>query len=144
MNVQLLFNFLAVGPTLVAIIVCLTIGGRAERTGGLIVAANLAATWAVQVSIAQAPPWGFLLIDLLTAAALLWVTLSYPEKLWPGVAAVSVVLGAAFSATRLIDFPLSEFAYLAALNISSLIVSGSLITGSVLNRRRAPDLNPPG
>ena len=95
----------------------------------------MAATWTVQVLIARAPPWGFLLIDLLTAAALLWVTLSYPEKLWPGVAAVSLVLGAAFSATRLIDFPLSEFAYLAALNISGLIASGAMITGAVLHRR---------
>jgi hypothetical protein len=82
----------------------------------------------------RAPLYSFLCVDLLTALGLAWVMLRNPEKLWPGVAACAQILVVVLSATRAIDYPLSERAYLIALGLCSMLGMGSLAIGAAVSR----------
>jgi hypothetical protein len=62
------------------------------------------------------------------------LTFRYPDKLWPGLAACAQTLVVAFSATRLLEFPLSETAYLTMLNVSSFAVALALAGGTWASR----------
>ena len=118
-----------------AVVFAIVAGGRAERIGGAIGAANFLLTVLAQgLTGAELPYITLLLIDLAAALAFGALALRFPEKLWPGVAGVAQTMVIVFSATRALDFPLSEEAYAAALNLSSLGVAGSLVAGSFMAR----------
>lgn len=73
-------------------------------------------------------------IDLLSALAFAALTFRNPDRLWPGVAGCGQFLVFVFSATRALEFPLSELAYLCALNISGLTVLAALTLGTIVSR----------
>ena len=77
----------------------------------------------------------------MTAVSLGVLTFKFPEKLWPGIAGCAQLLVFVFSATRVLEFPLSEQGYLIMLNLSSLLGVGSLAVGTWATRwrKREPD-----
>ena len=108
--------------TLGATLFALIVGGRVERLGAGLYAVGVLCTWSAQLFIAQAPFVAFLVIDTATALLLGVLAVRNPEKLWPGVAGVGQTLVVVFSATRALQFPMSETAYIIALNLSALLV----------------------
>lgn len=136
MSPELVLSWFGFASYQVAILVAFVIGGPAERAGGAIAAANvLLTTMAQLLAPDQLPYFAFLAIDLLAAAAFGVLALRAPEKLWPGVAGVGQTMVIVFSATRALDYPLSELAYEAALNLSCVTVGLALAIGAVLARR---------
>jgi len=123
-----------------AVLLGLGLGGRAERAGAGICLVGGLLTVALQTLIADEQLYvAAVTIDLAMAIAFAALAVKVPEKLWPGVAAVSQTLLVAFSATRMLEFPLSEKAYIAALNLSSLGVALSLASGTLVHRLRSHD-----
>jgi hypothetical protein len=116
-----------------------TLGGRPERIAAGIYVANLAATWFAQASGDAAPFYAFMLIDFVAAVGFGWLMLKNPEKLWPGIAACAQLLVFVFSATRALEFPLSETGYLVMLNVCSLLGIGALAAGTWAARWRRGD-----
>lgn len=93
-------------------------------------------TWGGQALGEKAPFGAFMAIDLLTALAFGLLAFRYPEKLWPGLAGCGQFLVFTFSATRALDYPLSEGEYLHALNLSGMLVLASLGFGTWASRWR--------
>jgi len=127
--------FGAVGLTLffaplVTILFASIFGRKPERLGAACYGIGLLLTWGGQMLIQKAPIYLFLGVDLLTAVGLGVITLRNPDKLWPGVAACAQMLVVVFSATRALDFPLSERSYLVMLNLSSLAGLAALAAGT--------------
>ena len=125
---------------MLAVLICtlvfaLAAGGPVERLGAAIAFANVAlAMVARQLFGSDAPIYPFLILDVLTALAFGVLAVRNPEKLWPGVAGVAMTFVMVFSATRAVGFPLSEFAYTTALNLSGLLVQASLAVGTWAHR----------
>lgn len=116
--------------THVAAVLFSAIFGRiAERTGAAIYGASLALTWLVQDLLGTEIRL-FMLIDLSTSVAFGCLATRYPSKLWPGTAACAQFLVFIFSATRAINYPLAETAYLIALNLAGLGLLASLVVGT--------------
>ena len=113
-----------------SIIFALICGRRAERIGGALVGTAVLSTWAAQAVVAKVPLAAFMTIDAGLAVGLAVLTFRYPDKLWPGLAGCAQFLVLIFSVTRLIEFPLSPTAFLAALNLSSLAVHACLAVGT--------------
>ena len=131
-------SLVIIGIGLSALLFAAVFGGKAERNGATLLAGNIALTWIAQASSDQAPLAAFLAIDLATAAAFGYLTFKNPEKLWPGVCGCAQLLIFVFSATRAIDFPMSEQAYLFMLSLSSLLCVGALAAGTWAARWRKP------
>ena len=117
-----------------------SLGARAERWGALVYGLSIGLAWGAQAVGDRTPVYAFMLIDLATCLAFGVIMLRHPDKLWPGLAAVAQLLVFVFSATRVIDFPLSETAYLVMLNVSGLAVASAIAAGTWATRwgRRAP------
>ena len=111
-------------------------GSRSERVGASIYAVSIVVTWSAQLVGDKAPFFIFMGTDLLTAVALGVLTMRNPDKLWPGVAACAHTLVVVFSATRALEFPLSEHTYLVMLNVSSLAGLAALAVGTWAARWR--------
>lgn len=134
-----ILSLVIIGLGLSALLFAAVFGGRAERSGAALLAGNIALTWIAQASAGQAPLLAFLAIDLVTAAGFGYLTFKNPEKLWPGVCGCAQLLIFVFSATRAIDFPMSEQAYLFMLSLSSLLCVGALAAGTWATRWRKSD-----
>lgn len=135
MSPEALLSWLSIAVYASAVLLALVAGGRVERAGAAICLANTLLFFAVQNIAGERLPYGaFLAIDVAAALALGVLALRAPERLWPGVAGVAQSMVIVFSATRALDFPLSEAAYAAALNLSSLAVGLSLAAGVVSHR----------
>jgi hypothetical protein len=109
-------------------------GGKVERLGAGVCGGFMLLTWVAQISL-DAPLYSFLMIDTAMAGAFGVLAVRNPEKLWPGVAGVGQTVVVVFSATRALSFPMSEVAYLVALNLSGLVVAGALGAGTWAARR---------
>jgi len=139
LDVAVILAWLGFLAIIAAIVGGLVLGGPVERRGALICVAGgvlsvgLQARWPDQV-----PFLAMLAIDLGMAIAFTWLALKHPSRLWPGVAAVSLTLLAAFSASRAIGFPLSEQEYRAALNVASIGVALAILGGVWARRRPQP------
>lgn len=144
MPFEAVLNLIVVGMVAFTLLFTAVVGGRVERTGAAIAFANLVATTAAGALIGEdTSPIVYMGIDLSTALAFGALALRNPEKLWPGVAGVAMTFVMVFSATRAIGFPLSPFSYMAALNLSGLLLQGTLIAGACAHRwgrRPAADL----
>lgn len=126
-----ILNLLVIGVLLSTLVFVTVVGGKVERAGAAILAVNVALTFAAQGLLGDhAPIYVLLLLDLAAALGFGALALRNPEKLWPGVAGVAMTFVMAFSATRATGFPLSEFAYLTALNLSSLLVKVAMVAGA--------------
>jgi hypothetical protein len=130
-----IFNLLVILLYVCTMIGAATFGRKAERLAAALLTANMALTWAAQASGDRAPFFAFMAIDLLTAAGLAYIMVKNPDKLWPGVSACAQLLIFVFSATRAIEFPLSEQSYLVMLNFCSLLCIGALAAGTWAARR---------
>jgi hypothetical protein len=106
---------------LLIIAFALAFGAKAERLGGVIFLVSTAATWTIQALGDWAPLPLLMGVDVATVACFTWLTFRYPDKLWPGLTACAQLLMVTFSATRVLDFPLSMTGYLIALNLSALL-----------------------
>jgi hypothetical protein len=132
---EAVLNLIVVGMVAFTLLFTVVIGGRVERTGAGIMFANVSATAVAGALMGVDPsPVVFMVIDICTALAFGALALRNPEKLWPGVAGVAMTFVMVFSATRAIGFPLSPFAYMAALNLSGLLLQGTLIAGACAHR----------
>jgi hypothetical protein len=78
-----------------------------------------------------------LAIDATLAIALL-VLFFFHRRFWVACAFCAQTMLLAFSSSRLIEFPLSAFEYVLALNVSSIMVFGSLLLGTVASRWGPP------
>ena len=136
-------SLLGIAVSVLTLVMAFAFGRRVERIGAMIcVLGGLFTTAAQAVAAGQLPHIAFLLtVDVGMAVAFGVLALSFPEKLWPGVAAVAQTMLIVFTATRALDFPLSPGAYTAAMNLSALAVSLSLAAGVVSERwgRRRPN-----
>jgi hypothetical protein len=119
---------------LVSLLLASTVGGKAEKLGAAIFGLALALTWGAQMLGERASYPIFLAIDFGAAAAAGALTIRFPDKLWPGIAGCAQFLVLTFSITRALNFPLSETAYLYALNLSGSLVWGSLLAGTWASR----------
>jgi hypothetical protein len=116
-------------------------GGWPERSAALIIFAATVSTWVAQGQAGATPEGAFLLIDTIAAVALV-VVLLRSKLFWAGVACCANMLMLAFTATRFFDFPLSEDGYVVMLQVSSLLVSLSLIYGTWNRRWGQQDVTP--
>ena len=107
-------------------------GRRAERLGAALYLGVALLTWGLEWGVGINPALK-LVTDLTLAFALAFLLIRY-KKLWIGVACVATTLFCAFSATRLVGFPLSPFGYILALNLSSLIALVALAAGTWVER----------
>jgi hypothetical protein len=143
LSIAVFLSFLSIGMFLLSVLLALALGRSAERMGALVCAGGGVLTLVAQgVAVGGLPYLAFLSIDCSMAIAFGVLALRFPEKLWPGVAGVAQTLVVTFSATRALHFPLSEAAYTAALNLSSLAVGLSLAGGTIASRwsrRRTED-----
>ena len=127
--VQILTLLLTLGALLFAGVV----GGRPERAVCLIIVGGTGVTWVAQALGDSTPEAAFLLIDLAIGLGLLAV-LVRTRLFWAGVACCAQMLMLAFTATRFVNFPLSELGYLVMLQVSSVMVAMSLIYGTWARR----------
>ena len=137
----MLTNFVVNGSTafsFLAIAFAIVLGGRAEKLGGGLVLSAILSTWIAQALWGMAPLYAFLPIDFAAACGFGILTARFPDKLWPGLAGCAQLLVFVFSATRAIDFPLSETAYLIMLNVSGFGVALALAGGTAVNRWHKP------
>ena len=110
-------------------------GGRVERIGVAILAANIAAGLILRGVFGVGPSVPLVsFADALTALGYGVLAIRNPERLWPGVAGVAMTFVTVFSVTRATGFPLTGAAYDAALNLSGLLVQVSLFTGTCVHR----------
>jgi hypothetical protein len=117
-------------------------GGRHERAAALVLVSGAVATWAAQgLGPERTPEVAFLLIDFGVVLGLLWVLVS-SKLFWAGAACCAQMLLLMFTATRLVEFPLSEIGYIAMLQVSTVIVMVSLIYGTWAHRWGPKDLEP--
>lgn len=134
MDPATVLSVFGISAFLCAVVAALALGGVAERIGACICTCGALASITVQ-SLSTTPNYYALIgIDLAMAVAFTALAMRMPAKLWPGVAAVSQTLLVAFSGTRLIGFPLSQDAYIAAINLSSLGVAVALGAGACAHR----------
>ena len=116
-------------------------GGWPERSAALIILGAIGSTWIAQGLSGSTPEGAFLLID--TIASIAFVVVLFRSKLfWAGVACCANMLMLAFTATRFFDFPLSENGYVVMLQVSSMVVSLSLIYGTWSRRWGQQDMDP--
>ena len=133
----MLLNLLVIILSFAPVVFAAVWGGRTERIGAAIIGSGQLLTWTAQ-SVAMLAPTAsttipleaFMLIDLTMALSFGAFMLRYPDKLWPGLAGCAQFLVFVFSATRAIDFPLSERAFFVAVNLSSLGVLVALAAGT--------------
>lgn len=112
----------------------LTLGGRPEKLGAAAFGIATVSTWGVQGLGDLAPVHTFMAIDFSLSLAFGVIALRHPAKLWPGVAGCFQFLVFVFSATRAIDYPLSQFAYIAALSLCGIGVMLTLLLGTLVAR----------
>ena len=134
--VQILTFILIIGALLFAGVA----GGWPERTVAGILIGGTALTWTTQALAGPSPEGAFLLIDVMVGLGLLAVLIR-TKLFWAGVACCAQMLMLAFTATRFFNFPLSELGYLKMLQVSSILVSLSLIYGT-WSRRWGPQPEP--
>jgi hypothetical protein len=123
-------NLIVVSSFALVILLASILGRKPERIGAGILGVGLLFTLGAQALAGGSPLFAFMVIDFLMALGLAVLTFRYPEKLWPGLAGCAQLLVFVFSATRAIDFPMSETTYLAALNLSCLGVTTALAGGT--------------
>ena len=104
-------------------------GSRVERIGGTIFAVNVAANFLLSGAFGQGP-LVVMACDLAAAIAFGVLAVRAPDKLWPGIAGVGQTLVVMFSATRLLDYPLSAGAYSIAVNLAGITVELALVAGT--------------
>ena len=130
-----ILSFILLGVFVCVLLFAFVAGGRTEKLGVAIAVANVViGILGRLVGGAEMPVYFSLILDLSTAVAFGVIAVRNPEKLWPGVAGVAMTFVMVFSATRAVGFPLSETAYTAALNLSSLLVQASLFAGAWSHR----------
>ena len=120
----------AVSATVLFAWVC---GGAAERIGGAIFAVNVALNFLLYGLLDQGP-LVIMACDLAAAVAFGVLAVRAPDKLWPGIAGVGQTLVVMFSATRLLDYPLSPLAYMIAVNLAGITVELALVAGTWMSR----------
>ena len=109
------------------------VGGRPERLGaGMILLACLV-TWSRQALVDMTAVELSLVVDALLAIGLGGLLYVY-RLTWIGAAACAQTLLLAFSASRMVNFPLSEQGYLIALSLSSSGVFASIAIGAWAKR----------
>lgn len=130
-----ILNLVLAALTVFAVAFPLIVGGRLERAGAAVFGLGTALTWGVQFLVgSQAPVSAFMVIDFGMALAFAAILFVDREKLWPGAAACAQLLVFVFSASRTINFPLSDLALLMMLNVSGVGVILSLVVGAAAHR----------
>ncbi len=129
-----LISLLVLAVFALGILFAVVFGRTAERTGAALLAANAVLTLAAQATIDFAPLYCLLAIDLATFLGLAWLTFANREKLWPGLASCAQLLVAMFSATRLIDFPLTSNQYMMMVSVCSVLTVSALVGGTAVSR----------
>jgi hypothetical protein len=104
-------------------------GGRAERAGAAIFAGSTLITWGAQVTPGLPQEVAFITIDLAVAIAF-GLLLMRTRLTWVGAACCAQLLVLAFTATRFVNFPLSEAAYIAMLQLSAIVVCAAMAFGA--------------
>lgn len=135
-----LFNIAVTGLVFSVLLFAGVYGSRCERIGATVYITGFVATWVAQVTLGATPVLALIVIDAAVCIGFAYLTFRYPAKLWPGIAGCAQLLVVVFSATRMLDFPLSATTFLYALNVASLAVILSLCAGTWAARwlRRAP------
>ena len=135
MATETLLNIAVVGLLSFTILFTFLIGGRLEKYGAAIFALGTIGTWTVQTTAnSQFSLVGFMLVDFTQAAAFASLIVLDKRKLWPGAATCAQLLVFVFSATRAVNFPLSDFALLIMLNVCAVAVELTLILGACAHR----------
>lgn len=127
-----LYALFFVVATFAVLLFAARVGGRAERWGSGVMLLAILLTWTVQAffGVVEAAK---LAIDMGLAIALA-VMLFRWKLFWLGISGCAQTLLLAFTASRFVGFPLSETAYVYALNFSSWGLLGGLFYGACEHR----------